>query len=91
MKHPLSISNVLEEVSSLSLSIVFFYFFALLIYEGLLIFPFLSSGTLHSLSVIETHYSEATNSEKSILCLLLMKEALYRLLLDPDFRPHNAF
>ena len=37
MKHPLGISNVLEEVSSLSLSIVFFYFFALIIEEVSLI------------------------------------------------------
>ena len=91
MKHSLGISNILEEISSLSLCILFFYFFALFVYEGLLIFPFLCSGPLHSLYVIETHDSEVTNSGKSILCLLLLKGTLSRRLLDPDFRLHNAF
>ena len=91
MKHSLGISNIFEEISSLSLCILFFYFFALFIYEGLLIFPFLSSGALPSLYVIETHDGEVTNSGTSILCLLLLKGTLSRLLLDPDFRLHNAF
>ena len=34
-----SLSNFLEEISSLTHSIVFLYFFALSIYEGLLMFP----------------------------------------------------
>ena len=39
MKCSLGISNFLEEVSGLSHSIVFFYFFALITEEGFLISP----------------------------------------------------
>ena len=39
MKSSLDISNFLEEISSLSLSIVFLYFFALITKEGFLISP----------------------------------------------------
>ena len=39
MKYSLGISNFLEEISSLSHSIVFLYFFALINEEGFLIFP----------------------------------------------------
>ena len=39
MKCSLSISNFLEEISSLSHYIVFLYFFALITEEGFLIFP----------------------------------------------------
>ena len=39
MKCPLGISNFLEEISSLSYSIVFLYFFALITEEGFLISP----------------------------------------------------
>ena len=39
MKYSLGISNFLEEISSLSHSIVFLYFFALITEEGLLISP----------------------------------------------------
>ena len=39
MKCSLGISNFLEEISSLSHSIVFFYFFALIMEEGFLISP----------------------------------------------------
>ena len=39
MKYSLGISNVLEEISSLSYSIVFLYFFALIAEEGFLISP----------------------------------------------------
>ena len=39
MKYPLSISNFLEETSSLSHSIVFLYFFALVSEDGFLISP----------------------------------------------------
>ena len=39
MKCSLGISNFLEEISSLSYSIVFLYFFALITEEGFLIFP----------------------------------------------------
>ena len=39
MKYSLSISNFLEEISSLSHSIVFLYFFALITEEGFLISP----------------------------------------------------
>ena len=46
MKHSLGISNFLEEISSLSHSIVFHYFFALIPEEGL--FSLLFFGTLHS-------------------------------------------
>ena len=46
MKCSLGISNILEEISSLSQSIVFLYFFALITEEGFLISLFF--GTLHS-------------------------------------------
>ena len=39
MKSSLGISNFLEEISSLSHSIVFLYFFALITEEGFLISP----------------------------------------------------
>ena len=39
MKCSLGISNFLEEISSLSHSVVFLYFFALFAEEGFLIFP----------------------------------------------------
>jgi len=39
MKYSLGISNFLEEISSLSHSIVFLYFFALIIEEGFLTSP----------------------------------------------------
>ena len=39
MKCPLGISNFLEEISSLSYSVVFLYFFALITEEGFLISP----------------------------------------------------
>ena len=39
MKYSLDISNLLEEISSLSHSIVFLYFFALITKEGFLISP----------------------------------------------------
>ena len=42
MKHSLGISDFLEEISSLSHSIVFLYFFALITEEGFLISPFRS-------------------------------------------------
>ena len=60
MKCSLGISNFLEEISSLSHSVVFFYFFALIAEEGFLISPCYSLelciqmelciqiGTLHS-------------------------------------------
>ena len=39
MKSPLGISNFLEEISNLSHSIVFLYFFAVITEEGFLISP----------------------------------------------------
>ena len=39
MKCSLDISNFLEEISSLSLSVIFLYFFALITEEGFLILP----------------------------------------------------
>ena len=39
MEYSLDISNFLAEISSLSHSIVFLYFFALFFEEGFLIFP----------------------------------------------------
>ena len=39
MKYSLGISNFLEEISSLSHSIVFLYFFALITEEGFLLSP----------------------------------------------------
>ena len=47
MKYSLGISNFLEEISSLSHSVVFLYFFALIAEEGFLI-SLLFFGTLHS-------------------------------------------
>ena len=47
MKCSLGISNFLEEISSLSHSVVFLYFFALITEEGFLI-SLLFFGTLHS-------------------------------------------
>ena len=52
MKCSLGISNFLEEISSLSHSIVFLYFFALIAEEGFLISPcLLFFGTLHSMGI----------------------------------------
>ena len=48
MKRSLCISNFLEEISSLSHSIVFLYFFALIPEEGFLNLFLLFFGTLHS-------------------------------------------
>ena len=49
MKCSLGVSNFLKEISSLSHSIVFLYFFALLITEkGFFYFSLLFFGTLHS-------------------------------------------
>ena len=48
MKYFLGISNFLEEISSLSPSIVFLYFFALITEEGFFNLPLLFFGTLHS-------------------------------------------
>ena len=48
MKFSLGISNFLEEISILSHSIVFLYFFALVAEEGFLISPCSFFGTLHS-------------------------------------------
>ena len=42
MKYSLSVSNFLEEISSLSHSIVFLYFFELITEVGFLISPFYS-------------------------------------------------
>ena len=39
MEYSFGISNFLDKISSLSHSVVFFYFFALFIEDGLLIFP----------------------------------------------------
>ena len=47
-KSSLSISNFLEEISSLSHSIVFLYFFALITEEGFFYLFLLFFGTLHS-------------------------------------------
>ena len=52
MKCCLGIYNFLEEVSSLSHSIVFLYLFSFFTYEGFLISPLLFSGTLHSVGCI---------------------------------------
>ena len=48
MKCSLGISNVLAEISSLSHSVVFLYFFGLMAEEGFLILSLLFFGTLHS-------------------------------------------
>ena len=48
MKSSLGISSFLEEISSLSHSVVFLYFFALITEEGFLISPWLLFGILHS-------------------------------------------
>ena len=61
MKYSLGISDFLEEISSLSHSIVFLYFFALITEEGFLI-SLLFFGTLHSDEYIFPF----------VLCLLLL-------------------
>jgi len=48
MKCSLGISNFLEEISSLSHSVVFLYLFALIAKEGFLISSLLFFGTLHT-------------------------------------------
>ena len=49
MKCSLGISNFLEDISSLSVSVVFLYFFGLMTEEGFLItLCYLFFGTLHS-------------------------------------------
>ena len=50
MKCSLDISNFLEEISSLSPSVVFLYFFALIAEEGFLISPCYSLELLMKLS-----------------------------------------
>ena len=47
LKYSLGISNFLKEISSLSHSIIFLYFFSLITEEGFLIFPCSFFGTLH--------------------------------------------
>ena len=53
MKCSLGISNFLEEISSLSLSIDFLYFFALITEEGFLIIP--GMGEPGGLSSLGSH------------------------------------
>ena len=48
MKCSLGISNFLEEISSLSHSVVFLYFFALIAEDGFFYLSLLFFGTLHS-------------------------------------------
>ena len=58
MKCSLGISNFLEEIASLSLSIVFLYFFALVTEEGFLNLSLLVFGTLHSVSFSSLHITK---------------------------------
>ena len=51
MKYSLGISNFLEEISSLSHSVVFLYFFALIAEEGFLICPCYSWRFLKKLKI----------------------------------------
>ena len=51
MKCSLDISNFLEEISSLSHSVVFFYFFALITVEDFSYFSLLFFGTLHLMGI----------------------------------------
>ena len=53
IKYSLGISNFLEEISSLSHSVVFLYFFALLIEEGFLISPWRSKKKK---SILKAHF-----------------------------------
>ena len=62
MKYSLGISNFLEEISSLSHSVVFLYFFALITEEGFFYLFLLFFGTLHSSGYIFPF----------LLCLLLL-------------------
>ena len=48
MKYSLAMSDFLEEISSLSLSVVFLYFFALIAEEGFLNVSLLLVAALHS-------------------------------------------
>ena len=62
MKYSLRISSFREEISSLSLSIVFLYFFALITEEGFLNLSLLFFGTLHSISFSSLHITRQKES-----------------------------
>ena len=63
MKYSLGISNLLEEISSLSHSIVFLYFFVLITEEGFLISPCYSCYTRE-----DSTYGHHRNQTDYILC-----------------------
>ena len=75
MKSSLGISNFLEEISSLSHSVVFLYFFALITEEGFLNLSLLFFGTLHSNRYIFPF----------LLCLLLLFVAICKAFSDNHF------
>ena len=75
MKCSLAISNFLEEISSLSHSIVFLYFFALITKEGFLISPCCSLKLCIQMGVIFSF----------LLCLLLLLIAVCKASSDNYF------
>ena len=72
MKYSLGISNFLEEISSLSHSIVFLYFFALIIDGGQVIIDHLEGGNevaLNHLPQTPTAHIHAIHLETPNLCV----------------------
>ena len=79
MKYSLGISNFLEEISSLSHSVVFLYFFALITEDGLLISPCfswelciqmdLSFSTLLFTSLLFTAICKASSDSHFAFCI----------------------
>ena len=68
MKYSLDSSNSLEEISSLSHSIVFLYFFALFIEEGLLISPCYSLELCIQFVYLSLFPSFFTSLSSSVIC-----------------------
>ena len=75
MKCCLSIANFLDEISSLSHSVVFLYFFALIIEEGFLISPYYSLELCIQMGI------------PFLKCLNFLKLSAYPFLSAPTFRP----
>ena len=75
MKCSLGISNFLEEISSLSHSIVFLYFFALITEEGFLICPCYSPLLLASL-LFTAIYKTSSDSHFAFFEFLFLGDGL---------------
>ena len=66
MKCSLGISNFLEDISSLSYSVVFLYFFALILEEGFLMSPCYSLGLCLNIETLIIKMKEAYNLSYSL-------------------------